>query len=78
MRWAAGFYQLHRQMLLKEFFLLLPPHNIVVEIQENVPADESVVGACQRLKHRSYSIALDNFAPNDLREWLVPLAGFVN
>jgi c-di-GMP-related signal transduction protein len=33
--------------------------------------------AWQRLKHRSYSIALDNFAPNDLRESLVALADFV-
>ena len=72
-----GFINCTQQMLLKEFFLLLPPDRIVIEIQQSVAADESVQGACQRLKSNSYSLALDNFGPNDPREALVPLVSFL-
>jgi len=65
------------QMLLKEYFFLLPPDKVVIEIQENVPAEQSVVGACERLKQRSYRIALDNFLPGDAREPLIPYADFI-
>src|ERR1700739_4812863 len=72
-----GFINCTHQMLLKEFFLLLPPDKIVMEVQQNVPADEAVLGACQRLKHKSYSVALDNFAPHDPREALLPYVDFL-
>ncbi len=72
-----AFINCTHQMLLKEYFLLLPPDKVVVEIQENVPADESVIAACLRLKQRSYRIALDNFVPSDAREALVPRADFI-
>ena len=68
----VAFFNCTLQMLLKEYFLLLPAHEVVVEIQESVPADESVLGACQRLKEAGYTIALDNFVPGDAREALVP------
>ena len=72
-----GFINCTQQMLLKEFFLLLPPDRIVIEIQQNVAADEAVLAACQRLKHNSYSLALDNFGPQDPREPLVPYVDFL-
>ena len=72
-----AFINCTHQMLLKEYFLLLPPDKVVVEIQETVPADESVIAACLRLKQRSYRIALDNFVPSDAREALVPRADFI-
>ena len=72
-----GFINCTHQMLLKELFLLLPPDKIVIEIQQNVAADEAVLGACQRLKHHGYSIALDNFGPHDPREALVPYVDFL-
>jgi len=72
-----AFINCTQQMLLKESFLLLPPNEVVVEIQENVPADESIMGACQQLKQKGYTIALDNFAPGDAREALVPYASFI-
>jgi EAL and modified HD-GYP domain-containing signal transduction protein len=64
-------------MLLKEYFLLLPPDKVVIEIQESVPADAEVLAACQRLKEKGYSLALDNFAPRDPRESLTPCADFI-
>ncbi|MGH9496187.1 MAG: EAL and HDOD domain-containing protein [Candidatus Sulfotelmatobacter sp.] len=66
-----------RQMLLNEYFLLLPPDRVVVEIQEAMPADEAVVAACRGLKQGGYKIALDNFTPNDPRNALAPLADFI-
>lgn len=72
-----GFINCTQQMLLKEFFLLLPPDRIVIEIQHNVAADEAVQGACQRLKRNSYNLALDNFGPTDPREALLPFVNFL-
>ena len=72
-----AFINCTHHFLVKEYFLLLPPKDAVVEIQKSVPADEGVVGACQRLKHRGYSIALDNFEAGDAREALVPYADFI-
>src|SRR5579863_10265771 len=72
-----GFINCTQQMLLKEFFLLLPPDRIVIEIQQNVAPDEAIQGACQRLKHKSYSLALDNFGPSDAREALIPFVDFL-
>ena len=72
-----AFIDCTHEMLLKEFFLLLPADKVVVEVLETVPADDSVIEACRKLKHGSYRIALDNFAPNDPRGSLVPYADFV-
>ena len=65
------------QTLLTDYFTLLPPDDVVIEIQETVPPDEDVLRACQRLKQGGYSIALDNFEPGDRREALVPYADFI-
>lgn len=65
------------QMLLADYFALLPPSEVVVEIQETVSADEDVTQACERLKRGGYSIALDNFVPEDSRKSLVPFADFL-
>jgi c-di-GMP-related signal transduction protein len=72
-----AFINCTHQMLLSDYFALLPPSDVVIEIQETVPADENVVEACQRLKQTGYSIALDNFVPADKREALVPYARFI-
>src|SRR5579863_1007652 len=72
-----AFINCTHQMLLSDYFALLPPSDVVIEIQETVPADQNVVEACQRLKQTGYSIALDNFAPGDKREALVPFARFI-
>ncbi len=72
-----AFINCTHQTLLTDYFALLPPDNVVVEIQENVPAEEDVIQACERLKRAGYSIALDNFVPDDPRESLVPYADFI-
>ncbi len=72
-----AFINCTRQMLLSDYFGLLPPHDTVVEIQETVPADEKVRQACEGLKRGGYAIALDNFVPDDGRTSLVPYADFI-
>lgn len=72
-----AFVNFTHQMLMKESFLLLPAGEIVIELQPSIPVDVSVQGACHGLKQRGYSIALDNFVPDDPREPLVPYADFI-
>jgi EAL and modified HD-GYP domain-containing signal transduction protein len=72
-----AFINCTHEMLLKGFFLLLPAEKTVVEIQESVPADDSVIAACDRLKLEGYRIALDNFVPGDPREVLLPYADYL-
>jgi len=71
-----AFIDCTHQMLLREYFALLPP-GVVFEIQQSVPGDEDVVALCQRLKQGDYMIALDDFVPGDKRESLVPYADFI-
>ena len=72
-----AFINCTHDMLLKEFFLLLPAEQAVVEIQETVPVDEGVIAACQQLKLEGYRIALDNFVLGDAREQLVSQADYL-
>ena len=73
----TAFINCTHQGLLTDYFALLPPDDVVIEIQKEVPADEDVVKACERLKQGGYSIALDNFVTNDAREALVPFADYI-
>lgn len=72
-----AFINCTHQTLLTDYFALLPPDDVVIEIPETVPADEDVQQACQRLKQRGYSIALDHFVPDDPREELLHYADFI-
>ncbi|MFY9647139.1 MAG: EAL domain-containing protein [Terriglobales bacterium] len=72
-----AFINCTRQMLLTDYFALLPPSDVVVEIQQTVPGDEEVRQACERLTQSGYAIALDNFVPGDKREILAPYADFI-
>lgn len=72
-----AFINCTRQTLLSDYFALLPPGAVVIEIQHTVPPDEDVIRACQRLKHAGYSIALDNFEPEDKRVSLVAYADYL-
>jgi len=73
----SAFINCTHQGLLTDYFALLPPDDVVIEIPKDVPGDEDAVRACQRLKQGGYSLALDNFVPDDPREALVPYAAFI-
>lgn len=72
-----AFINCTHQGLLRDSFALLPPGDVVVQIPATVPADVEVLQACERLKQRGFSIALDNFLPQDSREALVPYADYI-
>lgn len=72
-----AFINCTQQMLAKEFFLLLPPDQVVIELQPSVPADPSVCTACLQLKQKGYKIALDDFTVNDPRARLAIYADFL-
>jgi len=61
-------------VLFKELVGLLPPNQAVIEVLESVEPDERIIGALQRLKNSGYTIALDDFAPDDRRIKLIPYA----
>lgn len=73
----AAFINCTHPMLLLGYFSLLPPREVVIELQDKVPADEQVRAACQGLKQAGYGIALDNFVPGDSREPLVEYADYI-
>jgi c-di-GMP-related signal transduction protein len=72
-----AFINCTHSMLLMGYFSLLPPGEIVIELQEKVPAEEAVRSACGELKKAGYAIALDHFAPGDTRAALVEYADYL-
>lgn len=72
------FINFGRDVLLKRVPFVLRPESTVVEVLEDVGADEAVVEACRDLKRAGYLIALDDFdigASADMT--LVDLADFI-
>jgi EAL and modified HD-GYP domain-containing signal transduction protein len=72
-----AFINCTREVLLKDFILLLPSSQTVAEILESVPPDGEVVAACQRLKEAGYMIALDDFGMDDPRASLTDFADII-
>jgi c-di-GMP-related signal transduction protein len=69
-----AFINCTRDLLLKDGITLLPPDQTVVEILENVEADDLIIAACERLKVAGYTIALDDYVTGDPREALATTA----
>jgi c-di-GMP-related signal transduction protein len=72
-----AFVNCTREVLLKDYVTLLPSTQTVVEVLEDVPADDLVKAACHRLKEAGYLIALDDFSFDDPREALTDLADII-
>ncbi len=72
-----AFINCGRETLLTESFDLLPPDDVVIEIQSTVRPDDEVIQACQRVKQKGFALALDNFVPEDPRTPLLPYADYL-
>jgi EAL and modified HD-GYP domain-containing signal transduction protein len=72
-----AFLNVSHQVLLTDVVTLLPPEGVIVELLENIPADDEVVQACRSLHERGYALALDDFTPGCQAEALLPYAKFV-
>ena len=58
---AKAFINFTQNLLVKNYALTLPANQIVVEILETVEPEPQVVQACQLLKSKGYTLALDDF-----------------
>ncbi|HUO27264.1 MAG TPA: HDOD domain-containing protein [Candidatus Aquilonibacter sp.] len=72
-----AFVNCTRETLVRGLVTMLPSHATVAEILENVPVDDEVLAACERLKEAGYMIALDDFVSDDPREALTDIADIV-
>ena len=72
-----AFINVTRRLLLDGIPAALPPTRVVIELLEDVEADEEVIAACRELRRAGYAIALDDFALNERTAGLLPLADFV-
>lgn len=61
---TKGFINFTQDLLEKEIPGILPKDKVVVEILENVEANEKVIEACQKLKKAGFTVALDDFIFN--------------
>lgn len=66
-----------RQLIVGDYFHLLPPEGTVVEILENIEPDEELYAACQRLKRLGYRIALDDVTDLARYELLLDLVDII-
>jgi Predicted signal transduction protein containing EAL and modified HD-GYP domains len=72
-----AFVNCTRDTLMKGLVNLLPSTSTVVEILESVPPDAEVLAACRSLKDAGYTIALDDYIANDVREPLAEVADII-
>ncbi len=66
-----GFVNASREVLLQEFYLVLPRDRTIIELVETVEPTPDMVEACQGLKRAGYRLALDDFVR---RPAMAPLA----
>jgi c-di-GMP-related signal transduction protein len=71
------FINFPQKMLLEGTASILPPQQIVVEIQKNVEAGEDLLEACRALRGRGYRLALDDFTVPERVEALTSVADFL-
>ena len=74
---ALGFFNVNREILLSDVIEALPRERVVIEILEDVEADEVVIERCRFLQEAGFRIALDDWVVDDPRRPLLPHAEFV-
>ncbi len=72
-----AFVNCTRDVLVRDFLMLLPSSHTVAEVLESVEPDDQVIAALQRLKESGYMIALDDFVENDSRAALTDFADII-
>jgi EAL and modified HD-GYP domain-containing signal transduction protein len=72
-----AFVNCTRNVLMRDLITLLPRDRVVVEVLEDVIADEETLAACDRLRRAGYLIALDDYVPTSHTMRLLPFADIV-
>lgn len=65
------------EVLAREYISVFPPSDVVVEILESVDPTPAVIAACNQLKQAGFTIALDDFVPNQKNIPLLPFADII-
>jgi EAL and modified HD-GYP domain-containing signal transduction protein len=69
-----AFIHITRKLLVEANYLALPRTGTVIELREALEADAEVLAACKTLKDAGYTLALDDFACDDIYRPLLELA----
>jgi c-di-GMP-related signal transduction protein len=77
LRGKHGCINFGRDMLLQDLYSSLPPGQTIIELTEDIEADEEVLEAVRGVKDQGYRIALDDFRPGPRMDSLVELADLV-
>ena len=72
-----AFINLTRAFFVGEHTISLPRDRVVLELLEDIEADEEVVSSVKRLSEQGYNIALDDFIYHESLQPLVQLADIV-
>ncbi|VAW80116.1 Predicted signal transduction protein [hydrothermal vent metagenome] len=72
-----AFINLTRSFFVDEMTISLPKDRVVLELLEDIEADEDVVAGVTRLIEQGYSIALDDFIYHESLQPLVELADII-
>lgn len=71
------FINFTRHWLVEDAAFLLPSPYFVLELTEDIPADDDTIDACRRLHAAGYAIALDDFEEGSAAEAFLPWASYV-
>jgi EAL and modified HD-GYP domain-containing signal transduction protein len=72
-----GFINFDRKMLLDGSWSILPRELVVIEILETVEPDQPVIDACQQMRDRGYTVALDDFQHHPRFDPLIKIAHII-
>lgn len=72
-----AFINFTRKLLIDEIPLMFPRESTVVEVLENVKAEEAVVKACRSITEKGYLLALDDFVFEESLRPLMELAHII-
>ncbi|MGG6449224.1 EAL and HDOD domain-containing protein [Pseudobacillus badius] len=64
-------------LLLQDFPIFLPSNKLVIELLEQIEANAEVEAACQQLKAKGYTLALDDFLLSDSNKELIKYADII-
>jgi len=73
----VGFLNCTRETLLDGVIELLSPESLVVELLESIEPEPAVVSACERLRAKGYTLALDDFVYDPRFDPLIRLSQIV-
>lgn len=72
-----AFINFTAKLLKEDMVTLLPKHQVVIEILENVEPDPEILVACKQLKANGYQLALDDFVFRPEYRSLIELADII-